>query len=109
MLRKNFFSLEEVAAIVDDFHTAGLEPAEVAMMGYARKLALQAHAITQADVDGLRAHGYSAEEITQIALVAAARSFFSKTLDALGAQPDEGDLRFESELLAILGRRQLYR
>jgi len=47
-----------------------------------------ATAITQADVDRLRALGLGDDEILDVALAATARCFFSKTLDALGAQPD---------------------
>jgi hypothetical protein len=44
--------------------------------------------VTQVDVDRLRAHGLADEEIVSVALAAAARCFFSKTLDALGIEPD---------------------
>jgi hypothetical protein len=37
----------------------------------------------------VRACGLSDREIFNVALTAAARSFFSKTLDAAGAQPDD--------------------
>jgi len=37
----------------------------------------------------VRAHGLSDEEILDVTLAASARSFFSKTLDAMGCEPDE--------------------
>ena len=99
MLRKNGFALEQIRAIAVDYRHAGLEPAEVAMMTYAEKIALHAYQMTEADVASLREHGFSDAEILDIALAAAARCFFSKVLDAVGATPDEA----YSELAAALG------
>ena len=59
------------------------------MMAFAEKVTLSAHAVTAEDVESLRRHGFADTEILDIALAAAARCFFSKTLDAVGATPDE--------------------
>jgi len=66
----------------------GLTPAERAILAYAAKIATDAASVTQADIDGLRAHGLSDAEIFDVAATAAARCFFSKLIDALGARPD---------------------
>lgn len=92
----------QVQAIVTDFRHAGLEPAEVAMMAFAQKVALDAHAITPEEVDALRRHGFSDAEILDITLAAAMRCFFSKTLDALGAEPDLSYSALEPELRETL-------
>ncbi len=102
VLRKSSFSAEQLEAIVKDFHTAGLEPAEVAMMEFAQKISLNAHAITCTDVDDLRAQGITDIEILDITLAAAARNFFSKTLDALGAEPDAEYMNLEEPLRRAL-------
>jgi alkylhydroperoxidase family enzyme len=47
-----------------------------------------ATSVTQLDIDRLRALGLSDAEIVDVVLAAAARCFFSKTLDALGVAPD---------------------
>jgi hypothetical protein len=48
-----------------------------------------ATAIEQADIDRVRALGrLSDADILDVVLAAAARCFFSKALDALGAEPD---------------------
>jgi hypothetical protein len=44
--------------------------------------------VTAADIARLRDMGLTDEEIVDVALTAAVRCFFSKTLDALGASPD---------------------
>jgi alkylhydroperoxidase family enzyme len=102
VLRSKFFSAEQLEAIVQDYRQAGLEPAEVAMMAYAEKIILNAYKVTPEDIDGLRAHGFSDTDILDIALTAAARSFYSKVLDAVGAEPDEQYLELQPELRRAL-------
>ena len=102
MLRKNGVSIEQLAAITADYHQAGLEPAEVAMLVYAQKIVRRAGDVTAGDVAALREHGFSDAEILDIALAAAARCFFSKTLDAVGAEPDEAYAELASALHGLL-------
>ncbi len=88
VLRKNFFTAGELEAIVKDFHQAGLEEKEVAMMDYAQKVVRAAASTTPEDFSRLRRAGWSDEDILSITLAAAARAFVSKVFDALGADPD---------------------
>jgi hypothetical protein len=44
--------------------------------------------ITKSDIDDLRGEGFDDRAIFDIAAAASARSFFSKMLEALGAEPD---------------------
>ena len=104
MLRKNFFSADQLIAIVNDYRNAGLEPAEVTMMAFAEKVILDQHGISQQDVDELRHYGFSDEEILDIVLTAAARSFYTKVLNSLGAEPDDAYLELELELWVALAR-----
>ncbi len=85
VLAEKFFSDEEVATLVDE---PPADPVDRAVMAFARKVALAADTITASDVDDLRALGLSDEDVLDITLAAAARSFFSKTLDATGTTPD---------------------
>lgn len=102
LLRKNFFSADQLAAIVKDFRNAGLSPEEVAMMSFAQKLTTQAHQVSEHDIDELRGLGLSDEEILYVVLASAARNFFSKTLDAVGTIPDDVYLELEPELIQVL-------
>jgi alkylhydroperoxidase family enzyme len=88
VLRKNFFSAEQLEAIARDFHHAGLDEKEVVMMEYAQKLVRDGSSTTQDDFDTLRKAGWTDEDILSITLAAAARAFVSKVFDALGADPD---------------------
>ena len=79
---------EPVAKIAADHRTAGLDETDVAVMDLAERVIDDATAIGDADLRPLRDLGLSEEEIMDVILAATARCFFSKTLDALGVQPD---------------------
>jgi uncharacterized peroxidase-related enzyme len=88
VLADKVFDAPTVVAIATGAPEAPLEPRERAAMAFAEKVARSADQVTAADVEGLRSHGYRDEEIFDLAAAAAARCFFSKLLDALGAEPD---------------------
>jgi uncharacterized peroxidase-related enzyme len=88
VLIDKFLGSDSVKAIVADHRSAGLSEVDVAVMNLAEKVADDAGSLQQGDVDRLRTLGLSDEEIADVVLAAAARCFFSKTLDALGVEPD---------------------
>ena len=98
VLHKNGFTPQQVIAILEDYHTAGLSAEEVHMMDYANKISTNTHSISQTDIDLLRQDGMSDQQITDIALAAAARNFISRFFDALGAEPDPELKQREPEL-----------
>lgn len=102
ILRQKFYSPEQLTLIAKDYHRADLTPPEIAMMAFAEQIARDAAAITQNDIKELRGFGFSDAEIFDIAATAAARCFFAKTLDALGAEPDEIYLELEEKLRQTL-------
>lgn len=83
-----FFSVDEVIRLVSNPDHADVAPSDRAIVKFARKVALDASAITQHDTDELRRAGFGDEMIFDLAASAAARCFFAKVLDALGVQPD---------------------
>jgi alkylhydroperoxidase family enzyme len=102
VLRKNFFSPEEITKIVKDFRNAGLAEEEVAIMTFAQKVVTDAHEIQPDDLEILRAYGLKDQEIFDIILAASARSFFALALDASGAQPDKAYLDHVGDLVDVL-------
>jgi hypothetical protein len=58
--------------------------------------------VTQDDVDELRVLGLTDEEIFDVILAAAARSFFAKALDATGTAPDAAFRQLEPDLVEAL-------
>jgi alkylhydroperoxidase family enzyme len=83
VLAEKFYDFDSVPAL-----PKGLDDADRAIMAFAEKVVVDATAITAADVEELRDHGLGDDEILDVVLAATIRCFFSKTLDALGVQPD---------------------
>jgi uncharacterized peroxidase-related enzyme len=102
LLKSGEVSGAQLAAIASDYRSAGLTPEEVAVMAFAEKVARRSCSVTQADVDHLKSFGLSDAEILDITLATAARSFFSKTVDALGAAPDEKFMELDAEVRQAL-------
>jgi uncharacterized peroxidase-related enzyme len=88
VLLNNFMGADELQSVAQDHHTAGLDEADVAVMDLAEKVVEDATSVKQEDIDRLRGLGLSDADILDVVLAATARCFFSKTLDALGVQPD---------------------
>jgi uncharacterized peroxidase-related enzyme len=88
VLVEQFMPPEALRAIVVDHHAAGLDEVDVAIMDFAEKVADDATSVTQADVDRLRSLGLSDKDVLDVVLAAAARCFFTKVIDGVGAQAD---------------------
>ena len=90
---------EDVIALCDGKETKGLTQAELAMMTFARDIARDARKITSGFVEAMKVeHGFSDEDIFDIAAIAAGRCFFTKLLDALGSEPDSAYMSIEKTL-----------
>jgi uncharacterized peroxidase-related enzyme len=84
-----------------------LEPQDRAVYRFAAKVATDASSVEQADVDEVRAVGLTDAEIADVVYAAAARAFFTRVLDGLGAQLDAQTANtFDEQLLGsmIVGR-----
>jgi uncharacterized peroxidase-related enzyme len=102
VLMDKFLEPDVLQAVVADHRTAGLDDVDVAVMDLADKVVQDATSVEEGDVERLRKLGLTDEEITDVVLAAAARSFFSKTLDALGVRPDSTYSRLDAELRGTL-------
>ena len=91
-----FLAPEEVTLIKDREYSDSISAAEQAMIEFARQVASDAARITASDVDRLKAHGFSDEEIFDIAATAAGRAFFTKLLDALGVEVDSTSMKLDA-------------
>lgn len=106
-LLERFLSADEVAAIATGRESdTTLSAAEIAMVRFARKLVRNSSAVTQRDVDAMRANGLDDAHIFDIACIAAGRSFFANLLEGLGSLPDPAmsDLAPELVLRLAAGR-----
>jgi alkylhydroperoxidase family enzyme len=97
---------EPVLDIALDHRTAGLDEIDVAVMDLAERVVDDATSIGEADLQRLRDLGLSETEIMDVVLAAAARCFFSKTLDALDVRPDASYRELEPQLrdALVVGR-----
>lgn len=88
LMDKGLLEPDALRAVVSDHRDAGLDDVEVAVMDLSAKVVRDATIVDQADIDRLRSLGLSDQDILDVVLAAAARCFFSKVLDAVGAEPD---------------------
>ena len=98
---------DALAAIDTDPDGGALPARDQAVYRFARTVATDASAVTQAQIDGLRAQGFSDGDIAGIAYAAAARMLFTAVLDGLGAQLDlQTAQQFDPDLLRgmVVGR-----
>lgn len=94
-------------AIAGEPNGAGLDGVDRAVYEFATKVASDAASVEQNDVDTLRAAGLSDADIADVVFAVAARSFFTRALDGLGAQLDvQTAATFTPEIRAtmIVGR-----
>lgn len=87
LLREGFSEKQLIEMAGTESH-GPLDEGEREMMRFAAKVVRDATTITKQDIDRLKSHGFKEEEIFDIITAAAVRCFFSKTLDAVGADPD---------------------
>jgi uncharacterized peroxidase-related enzyme len=97
---------EPVLAIARDHRDAGLDEVDVAVMDLAELVVDDATSIGEHDLRRLRELGLSEADIMDVVLAAAARCFFSKTLDAMGVRPDASYRELDEELrdALVVGR-----
>jgi uncharacterized peroxidase-related enzyme len=84
----SLFDEEQLFRIAADYHDADLSEAEVAMMEFAERIGSDSGSMSEADSLRLREVGFSDREIVDITLAAAARNFFSRSLQALAVDVD---------------------
>jgi alkylhydroperoxidase family enzyme len=97
---------EPLLEIALDHRAAGLDEVDVAVMDLAERVVDDASSIGEPELRRLRELGLSETEIMDVILAAAARCFFSKTLDGLGVLPDASyrELDAELRLALVVGR-----
>lgn len=102
VLLRDSFTADELQSIVNDFQSDKLNSTEKEVMQFARKVVRDASSITKTDVERLKKEGLSDEEVFDVVAAASARCFFSKVVDALGAQPDRAYHHLNEDLKSAL-------
>jgi uncharacterized peroxidase-related enzyme len=94
---------QAMRSIAEQPDGAGLDGQDRAVYAFATKVARDASSVVQADVDALREVGLSDADVADVVFAAAARSFFTRVLDGLGAELDaETAATFSSDVLQSL-------
>ena len=87
-LRRLINNDELVAAVEHDWTTAPLSPKRTAMLRFAVKLTATPGAMNDADVDALRAAGFSDRDILDIVEVVGYYAYANRIADGLGLQTE---------------------
>ncbi len=74
--------------IARDWRQAPLTPADRALCEFAAKLTHTPHAMTPADLDALRAHGFDERALHDATQVIAYFNYINRVADALGVEPE---------------------
>jgi uncharacterized peroxidase-related enzyme len=96
-----------LSTLAQDPSGARLTDEDGAVYRFAAKVAASAETVDQDDIDKLRQIGLSDADIADVVFAAAARAFFTRVLDGLGAQLDSQTAStFSPDLMAsmVVGR-----
>lgn len=88
-LRSVVESDEQVRAIQDDYRAAGLAPRERALLDYAVKLTRSPQSAGREDLEILRLHGFTDEQMVDAIHCIGYFNFINRVLDGLGVDPEE--------------------
>lgn len=88
ILADGLMSQDDIIGLVDDPDGTNLTALDRAIVALARKIARAADEVSAEDIEQLRHHGLTDQDIFDVICAATARCFFSKTLDATGTTPD---------------------
>jgi uncharacterized peroxidase-related enzyme len=83
-------------AVQHDYRSANLTPREVALLDYAVKLTTHPLDVQRTDLDGLRPHGFTDEQLVDAVHCIGYFNFINRVLDGLGVDP-EASMRYGTE------------
>src|SRR5437763_154766 len=75
-------------AVQDDYRTAGLTPREGALLDFAVKLTKSPCEVRRDDLDALRGHGFTDEQLVDAVHCVGYFNFINRVLDGLGVDPE---------------------
>ncbi len=106
ILADKFFDNANLIEIARAPAGAGLDEPDALVVEFAAKVVADATTVDEEDIEGLRSAGLSDRDIFDVVLAAAARSFYSKVLDATGTLADSvyGELDPELREALTVGR-----
>jgi uncharacterized peroxidase-related enzyme len=79
---------EQPQAVQHDYRSADLTPREVALLDYAVKLTTCPLHVRRDDLDALRRHGFTDEQLVDAVHCIGYFNFINRVLDGLGVDPE---------------------
>ncbi|HWL48266.1 MAG TPA: peroxidase [Acidimicrobiia bacterium] len=98
ILEERYFETEDLRKIVSGQAASVLSDVDREIVEFARKVADDATSVTEKDITRLREAGLTDRDIFDVVLAVAARSFFTKVLDATGTLADAAYNEMDAEL-----------
>lgn len=89
-LRQHSDDPELASHMMHDYTKADLDPQTRGMLDYAAKLTRDPTSMQKSDVESLRAHGLSDEQILSVALITCQFNFMTRLADGLGVEVPAG-------------------
>ena len=87
---------EQRAAVQANYCSAGLTAREVALLDFVVKLTKQPSGVRRDDLDALRGHGFTDEQLVDAVHCVGYFNFINRVLDGLGVDP-EPSMRYGKE------------
>jgi len=97
-LRSVVESDEQRQAVQKDYRTAGLSPREIALLDFAVKLTRSPSGVRNDDLEALRGHDLTDEQIVDAVHCISYFNFINRVLDGLGVDP-EASMRYGKEVV----------
>ena len=88
LLRGFGLSPEEGDQIAIDHHQSDLSDADKSLLDFSLKLAVRPFEVSREDIDGLRAYGFTDEQILECVAITALSNYVNMLQIGLGAEPD---------------------
>jgi uncharacterized peroxidase-related enzyme len=102
VLEERFLDTEELRRIVSGQASTVLSDVDCEIVAFAKKVAEDATSVSEEDITRLREAGLTDRDIFDVVLAVAARSFFTKVLDATGTLADAEYNEMDPELREAL-------
>ena len=105
-LRDHSSDAELASHVMHDYTQARLDPQTRAMLDFAAKLTRTPADMSQDDVQRLRNHGLSDEQILSTVLITCMFNFMTRLADSLGVEPPEGRQESHSQWMSETAKAQ---
>ena len=107
-LRDHSGDAELASHMMHDYTEATVDPQTRAMLDFASKLTRTPSDMSQADVQRLRNHGLSDEQILSTVLIACTFNFMTRLADSLGVEPPAGRQESHSQWMSDAAKGQAW-